>query len=164
MNNDPSSLQNLNDIVVPPSAPWWPLAPGWYVAGGILVLLLLWRIYIFWEASRRNRYRRVALKELSVIRTERDAAALRRLPALLKRTALSVWPREEVASLSGPAWHDFLDRTAQTKLFTGGAGQVLDQLAYTSKEMAPPAEADAGTLLNASEFWLTNHHREAGKR
>ena len=164
MNNDPSSLQNLNDIVVPPSAPWWPLAPGWYVAGGILALLLLWRIYIFWEASRRNRYRRVALKELSVIRTERDAAALRRLPALLKRTALSVWPREEVASLSGPAWHDFLDRTAQTKLFTGGAGQVLDQLAYTSKEMAPTAEADAGTLLNASEFWLTNHHREAGKR
>ena len=164
MTNDPSSLQNLNDIVVPPPAPWWPLAPGWYVVGGILALLLLWRIYIFWEASRRNRYRRVALKELSVIRTEGDTAALRRLPVLLKRTALSAWPREEVASLSGPAWHEFLDRTAQTKLFTGGAGLILDQLAYTMRETAPPAEVDVGTLLNASEFWLTNHHREAGKR
>jgi hypothetical protein len=164
MNSDPSSLQNLNDIVVPPPAPWWPLAPGWYIAGGILALLLLWRAYVYWQASRRNRYRRAALKELSVIRTQGDAAAMRRLPLLLKRTALSAWPREEVASLSGPAWHDFLDRTARTKLFTGGAGQILDQLAYTTNDAAPPAAADAGALLTASEFWLTNHHREAGKR
>ena len=164
MNSDPSSLQNLNDIVVPPPAPWWPPAPGWYIAGAILALLLLWRIYIFWQASRRNRYRRAALKELSLIRTQGDAAALRRLPLLLKRTALSAWPREEVASLSGQAWHEFLDRTAQTKLFTGGAGQILNQLAYTGRDTAPPAAKDAGTLLAASEFWLTNHRREAGKR
>jgi len=164
MNTDPASLQNLNDIVVPPPAPWWPLAPGWYIAGGILALLLLWRIYIYWQAAKRNRYRRAALKELSVIRIQGDFAALRRLPLLLKRTALSAWPREEVASLSGPPWHEFLDRTAQTKLFAGGAGQILDQLAYTGRETAPPATADAGTLLAASEFWLNNHHREEAKR
>ena len=164
MNIDPASLKNLNDIVVPPPAPWWPPAPGWYIASGILALLLLWRIYIYWQASRRNRYRRAALKELSVIRIQGDSAALRRLPLLLKRTALSAWPREEVASLSGLAWHEFLDRTAQSDLFTGGAGQILDQLAYTGRETAPPAVAETGALLAASEFWLKNHHRDEVKR
>jgi len=34
---DPTSLENLYDIAMPPPIPWWPLAPGWYVVGGVLV-------------------------------------------------------------------------------------------------------------------------------
>jgi hypothetical protein len=34
---DLTSLENLYDIVMPPPIPWWPLAPGWYVVGGVLV-------------------------------------------------------------------------------------------------------------------------------
>ena len=29
--NDPGSLQNLNDIVMPAPVGLWPPAPGWYV-------------------------------------------------------------------------------------------------------------------------------------
>ena len=34
--NDPGSLQNLNDIVVPGPVAWWPLAPGWYLLLAVL--------------------------------------------------------------------------------------------------------------------------------
>ena len=46
---------------------------------------------------RRNAYRREALRELE----EADAADI---SAILKRTALVAFPREQVASLSGAAW------------------------------------------------------------
>ena len=38
--SDPGNLQNLNDIVLPVPAHWWPPAPGWYVLAGLLLAVL----------------------------------------------------------------------------------------------------------------------------
>ena len=40
--NDPGSLQNLNDIVVPGPVAWWPPAPGWYVLAAFALAGLAW--------------------------------------------------------------------------------------------------------------------------
>ena len=49
-----------------------------------------------------------AALQASLDREDGRAAALAELAVLLKRTALSSWPRDEVAALSGPAWIAFL--------------------------------------------------------
>ena len=161
--NDAGSLQNLNDIVMPGAVPWWPPAPGWFVLAALLAVILLLLLFRGWQARRRNRYRRQALLELASIRQNGSADALSNVPVLLKRAALAAWTREQVAALSGEAWHRFLDESAGTDRFRAGAGATLDGLAYGTERRIPPSPAEKQAVLDAAEFWLTNHRqREQG--
>jgi len=156
---DAGSLQNLHDIVAPGAVAWWPPAPGWYVVGLLSLLLLVWLAWRQTRQWRKNRYRRQALRELSEIRRHGDDASLREVPELLKRTAVSAWPRAEVASLSGPAWHRFLDESARMSRFTDAAGALLDHFAYAGSEARPLATEDSAQFLDAAEYWLVHHRR-----
>lgn len=146
------NLDDLNSIIVPDPVGWLPLAAGWKV---LLVLLALaagvfaWRAWLRW---RENRYRRQALRELEVMEN------LTTLPALLKRAALSAYPRHRVAALHGPAWHRFLDEQAGMTAFQDRCGPWLDQLAYGAAAPAPSSE-DARRLRSAAETWLRRHRR-----
>ena len=158
--SDQTSLDLLNDIVVPPEVSWWPVAPGWYVFGaalGLAFLALAWRA---WKKWKQNQYRRLALQELALIRASNDGDdgdALGRIPSLLKRTALSAWPRHLVASLSGADWHQFLDRTGGGGDFGSGAGQLLDRLSYGSDPSVHASAAERQTVLKAAEHWIRRH-------
>ncbi len=89
---DPASLQNLNDIVLPATVGWWPLAPGWYILFASLLIALAWSGYRLLHRWKNNRYRRAALRELQLLKErihateERDAevrdAKLRQIPVL----------------------------------------------------------------------------------
>jgi len=105
MTNDPASLQNLYDIVVPPPVPFFPPAQGWYFLFAIALLVVLFLANRALHVYRRNSYRRRAFKELAAITTVLQVAEL------LKRTALAAYPREQVASLSGEAWLSWLSET-----------------------------------------------------
>jgi len=159
--NDAGSLQNLNDIVVPGPVGWWPPAPGWYVLGAIALIVFVVLAVRQWRRWQGNRYRRQAMLELSEIREKVCADSLQQLPVLLKRAALSVWPREDVASLTGRDWHRFLDESAGMDHFCSGAGDTLDQLAYAGSGRPAPAGPELQQLLDASELWMKNHLRQA---
>jgi len=160
--SDAASLQNLNDIVVSAPAAWWPLAPGWYLLAACLVALLVFLALHQGRRWRQNRYRRQALQELSSIREAGAAGRARELPALLKRTALSAWPRASVASLSGAAWHRFLDETAGMDSFRAGSGATLDSLAYAGRDQPALPEADVKKAIDAAELWLKSHRPAPG--
>lgn len=157
--NDPGSLQNLNDILLPEPASLWPPAPGWYGVIAVLLVLLTWGLFRALKAWRRNTYRREAKRELASILVHGGAAAAQ-IPPLLKRAALAAWPRQDVAGLNGPAWHAFLDRTAATDRFCSGAGKVLDRLSYGASGGYRPSQADIETLGAASAHWLKHHRVE----
>jgi len=152
--SDPGSLQNLNEIVQAGPVAWWPPAPGWYVLAGVLALAAAWATFRGLVRWQRSRYRREARRELDAIRRDGPAAAPR-VPVLLKRVALSAWPRERVAGLTGEDWLTFLDRAAQGGGFSGRGGALLERAAY-----------GAGAALSAEEFealcaearrWIREH-------
>ena len=157
---DAASLQNLHDIVPAPPVPWWPPAAGWYFAGAVVLIVLAW---IAWAAFRRwknNAYRRAALKELKEL-TERlpdNENAARKLPELVKRTALCAWPRRQVADLSGMRWLEFLDDKGASKDFTQGPGKLLPKLAYADSETVCAISRERlADLTRAVERWIKNH-------
>jgi len=158
--NDTGSLQNLNDIVMPGPVPWLPLAPGWYVVAALSMIALLYLAIRWALAWRRNRYRREALRQLSGIRNDAGDDSFEQLPVLLKQAALAAWSREEVASMSGPAWHRFLDQSAGISHFCDGAGATLDWLAYRTHPGSRPGAAERERLLDATEDWLRKHSRQ----
>ena len=101
---DPASLENLHDIVEPVSVSfWWPLAPGWWVLLSLVFVGLLIGGIRSIRTYQKNAYRRLALRELDSLPTPHG------LPILLKRVALAVYPREQVAGLSGDRWIAFLN-------------------------------------------------------
>lgn len=160
---DPASLQNLNAIVLPAPVDWWPLAYGWYVVFGIVLIAIGWFGYRWVQHWISNRYRRAALQELQLLaediqsEVKRDAC-LRQIPILLKRTALSAYPREQVASLSGQDWFDFLNSNARKPSFTASTLNTLDKISYSSGELGEIDTQAITALLNASRQWL-NHHQ-----
>jgi hypothetical protein len=152
--SDPASLQNLHDIVVPAPVDWWPPAPGWYLLAAVLAVALLLLAVKGWRHWRRNRYRGEALKEIARLRRAGVNADLQGLPELLKRAALSAWPRAAVAGLTGPDWHRFLDAGVARPCFCGEVGPILDRLAYGGE---PPGANEVNRALDAAEAWLKQH-------
>lgn len=168
---DQASLQNLHDIIMPQPVPWWPPAPGWYVICGIILLALTWILWRLVARWRSNAYRRISLKELGRIRSTirsdqpdqsgQPESFLRELPELVKRTALSVWPREKVASLTGSEWLFFLDQTGSTNLFTKGDGRLLSELGYAKKQkLSHLSNEQIASLLNITEKWIRKHRAQ----
>jgi len=159
-------LDRLQEISLPQPAAWTPQTVGWYLLAAAVAFGLLWLARGFVRQRTANRYRRAALAELAAIETGMgDAAgparALTEIPALLKRTALAVFPRAEVAGLSGEAWLGFLDATAGTTDFTSGPGRVLADLPYRQVAAAPP-EDQLRDLLSVSRRWIRKHRPTGG--
>jgi len=113
------ALQQLNDIVEPAAPAFWPPAPGWYMVGAVVLLLVVMAFLILWRRWQANAYRRQALSELVALRDgalsispphERISA----LASLLRRVALQAAAREQVACLSGAAWIEYLSKQSKT--------------------------------------------------
>jgi len=151
---DPKTLP-LRDIHLPEPVSWWPPAPGWW----LLLLSIALIIGGLWWWRRRDRHRRLDLRQaaLSYLRALRqgydrdgDAPALAAgLSALLRRISLQVYPRTEVAGLTGEAWLAFLDRVLGDHRFTRGPGRVLEEAPYRRQP-----QIDAQALLALSEAWI----------
>jgi hypothetical protein len=137
--SDPSDLSNLRDIVVPSAVSWWPPAPGWWMVGAVLVIAAGFALAAAVRHHQRSAYRREALQAL-------ETAQPADISAILKRAALAAFPREQVASLSGPAWLAFLDRTGGTKF----ANTALAALTYGGS-------GDKEAVVAEARRWLLSH-------
>ena len=138
MDTDQYSLNNLRDIAIPDSPSYWPPAPGVWVALGIVIaiaLLVRWHLRAIRE---RNAYRKAGLVLLGEVRTSHDVAVV------LKRVALAVFPREQVASLYGDDWVAFLHRSCPRSYFSAMA--TSDASVDSSDE-----------LVELADIWIRHH-------
>ncbi len=147
MNVDPASLDNLRDIVEPHSVGWWPLAPGWWVVISILTVVVIVLSVRRWQHWRANAYRRAALRELQ------SATGVAAIADILKRTALCVWPRDQVASLSGSAWCVWLGRT-------GGMNVPEPVVQTLTCGVFSNTAGDAHQLAEFAVNWVKNHRNQ----
>lgn len=149
----PEAELNLRDIHLPDQVSSWPLPLGWWVIlGGVLIAITI--TLLFRYLYRRRQLRRVVMCQFyrvkSGYRSHGDQTELvQQLSLLIRRTLLSVYPREQVASLSGSKWLERLDRELSGDGFTRGEGRVLISGPY-----APRQEFDAEQLLSLSETLL----------
>jgi hypothetical protein len=160
MNAAPQQALQLRDIHVPPAPPFWPLAPGWWIVGAIVVALLAWIGVVLWRRERLRRRRRRVIDALSLLErtlaTERSAAGLARVSVLLRRLALTRFPRERIAALSGDAWLRFLDETGGDGRFADGPGRVLADGPY---RRTLPADLDIAAFGVLVRDWVDKNTR-----
>ena len=157
-------LEALADIVVPEAVSLTPVTLGWKLLAGALILALLVVALAAYRRYRQNRYRREALAELKVLSEavggdgEGKIEALRTLPALLRRVALSADDRAAVASLSGDAWLSYLDAGYPGAGFADGPGRRVEAVGYLPEPEV--AALDSGTvdaLFREVRTWIASH-------
>ncbi len=90
------SVPELAEPVLPEPPSWFPLPPGWYLLGTLLLLVLLLYIIIRIARWRRNLWRRQALQALSQPHTA-DSWLL-----LIKRVLLVHHPRQQIGAALVP--------------------------------------------------------------
>jgi hypothetical protein len=121
------------------------------MASAIAVVVLA-RAFVRFQ---HNRYRREALAMLA--RLAPPGAATETLPAamaeVLRRCALTAFPRERVAALTGPEWFNFLDATGGTR-FAAGLGEALEASIYRGEPLAADCIRELGTEI---ETWVRRH-------
>lgn len=152
-----ASLDQMHDIIIPPAVSYWPLAPGWYALG---LLVLTYGIYLglkVWSTYQKNLYRREALEVLSTLNEEDASKNISTLLGLMKRVGLQHFGREKVAALSEDAWWNFMETHSKVKVKTE-VRKLSKTILYS-----PDAQAtveDVKAVKKMAKVWITTHRGE----
>lgn len=189
MATDIPALQRLHDIHLPTPISMGFLAPGWYL---VMLSLSAIALLIFIKIRRlrkQKHYKESILQMLYALEKEHaqkpnSQKTCAGVSELLRRVALTCYPRAQVAGLQGDSWLDFLSQTsagalpAQTRLsrtifrkkpHTQAA--LIDfstlHLALVAYPYQPPVPADISNipiekLFEAANLWIQNQAVYAG--
>lgn len=156
------SIDQLRELA--PGTPPFSYLPhtwAWLVLGLVLLALALVWLGLHRRRWLRGRYRREALQRLDrLARAEGNQrlAALRELPVLLKRVALSMPDAPPVASLAGAQWQVFLEQRAGQRLPPDFV-PTLQRLAYAPDAHLLALDAQqVAVLFSTSRRWIEGHH------
>lgn len=151
-------LAGLHPLREPVAIGWWPPAPGWWALLVIVLALTALLGYFLWRRRRNNAYRRRALLQLAALRRQYENGGdrlhyIEQLNALLKRVALTAYPRQQVAGRHGESWRNFLNESLPpSDQFT----PAFDAAVY---QKTPP-EFDPDQVHRSADYWI-RHHRAA---
>lgn len=156
MPSDPLQLP-LRDIHYPDVVSWWPLALGWWLLLLLVVLLALAIVYFYKKKQAYKNSKELHSRlQFEYIKQDwqqhRDnKQLLNDLSSLLRRISINFYSREEVASLAGNRWLEFLDKHVDNHEFSRGAGLVFKDAPYKQQEAI-----NAQQLLELCETWVNN--------
>lgn len=137
---DLTGLRGLHHPIMPD---WWPLAWGWYIVLGIILLLILIIVY-----KKRNSPLSYANREMKKIQKAIPEKQLKLLSQLLKRVAMARYGREAIAPLSEDTWQEFL-LAAAPNILTKEQAHLLAYAVYN-----PNPETAEKKLISASQKWI----------
>ena len=151
----------LRDIHLPESVSWWPLATGWWLLFALLALVFI-SLWMIRKIKSRRRLRKEALGELREIEDrfnehQNFQQLASEVSILLRRIAISRFPRTDVAGLNGKAWIDFLNR--QANVFNVEVSNTVIEAPYQKE-----CNFNGSLLITASRVWIQQLPSTPGNR
>lgn len=153
------TLLDLKDIHEPEAIGWWPPAIGWWILAVSIPLLIVFLVWLYKRLTRKTAIK-TANKILAQIKqdaTQDNLQKLCNLSVLIRRVAISVSPRANVAGLTGRQWLEFLDRSVKGMPFSESIGQLLADAPYRK---TPPTELEIFQLIDLCEDWLKSQAKK----
>lgn len=165
---NPDSLSQLRDIHLPPEPGFWPPAPGWWLLAGIIIGLIIFGFILFLRWQRRAALRQ-ALFELDGIEsrysTNQNQTQLTiNISQLLRRSALTAFPRNQVASLTGEEWLTFLYHTGKSDFFKSPDALILTTGPYQKNDACLcGGSVKASQLIDETRNWIKTNLSRGSK-
>lgn len=145
----------LRDIHLPETSLWWPPAPGWWILL-VLIIILIVTVYYFLQRVKKKKLSAIYLAKQELDNINKDFAVkkdksklIKELSELIRRVTISVYNRNESASLTGEDWLLFLDNLNGDDAFSNGIGRVLIEAPYQAKP-----DYDENALLILISNWI----------
>ncbi|MFT6986489.1 MAG: hypothetical protein ACJAT7_002325 [Psychromonas sp.] len=130
--NNQNPLAQLHDIITPSAPSFWPPAPLYWLLLIISIVLITGAIYLYKRVKSERQKYQMALSKLQQLKDEgADFIALNKL---VKGVALLYFPRQQVASLHGEQWFDFLHTYSERPLF--GSKPLFLQRLYNNRDQS----------------------------
>ena len=148
--NQSIDLSGLKGLHLMNQPSWWPLAYGWWVILGALILAIIITLLIKrWWQSRPVVY---ALNEIKRIEKQdvSDLDFLHALSDLMKRVAILKFGRETISPLAEDKWQNFIIKTVPN-LFSKPQAKVIAFSPYLTKLKAP---IDRRVFISLVEQWI----------
>jgi hypothetical protein len=159
--NDRIQISGLEPLIAPEEISAWPPAPGWYLVILLLMLILTYLLIRYIRKRNRNHYRILALKQVADIREEAGHTPkqedIQALNQLLKLTALSAFPRADVAALSGRDWQEFLDATCADARLEVNQWNLLVFDILKNPDTVQISRQEWEILLSFAVGWIRKH-------
>lgn len=139
-------LSQLRDVHTPTEViSAWPLAWGWWVLFALLLLCAA-AVFLLLRHYQKNRYRRLALKELEqLVNIENPHNFLYQVALLIK--AVAIQTQANTAQLHGSQWQIYLQQ------------HMPEDVAYTlaNARYQPQVNIDKRAILQAVKQWIKAH-------
>lgn len=159
-----TDLEHLQDIVLASDLGYFPLAPGVILLLMAFLIYVSWVFFSVWRHHQTQAYRRWACGRVRALRQDihdggdAGSKALVDMALIMKKTALCVYPREEVASLTGRRWLTYLVHTSGIIGFQTWPGNSLATLAYGHHQAEDLNTMEREVLLSLCLQWIKTHH------
>jgi hypothetical protein len=146
----------LRELKLPPEPGYWPLAPGWWVLIGLLVLLLVW-MGIKWLRYQRKKSRwqeinhQLSEIEYGYTQHQNKQQLLTEVSAFLRRFVRFQIKQQQATTLAGDNWVDYLNQLQGAAAFEPYATS-LTQGVFQAKH-----EFDAEGLLATTRNFIKQH-------
>lgn len=152
--------EQLRDIRGLDEIAWWPLAPGWWVLFGIMVLTFVIIVMLIYrrqsqQKKQRGDWRKMARKEWLGLRPlhapPREQMTF--LSILLRRVAIQRHGRQACAGLSGERWLAWLTKHDPQGFDWTKSGRIVIELPYMPKEVSID-EYQVDLVYRAVRAWI----------
>ena len=122
----------LRDLHLPEPIGWWPPAMGWWLVLGFLIVMGIGAFLLIQRHRRATPLKRAfeALRELESRTDMKAEERLQSISAIIKRFAMSIAPREEVAGLSGDAFFEWIKARINDQSFSSFRLELLRTSPY----------------------------------
>ncbi|QWU99484.1 DUF4381 domain-containing protein [Francisella salimarina] len=148
-------LAQLKDIYLPARvSQWWPLAYGWWLLLSLIVLAFIIFLIILHFRKKRNSYKDSIVNDfrrtIEETQQNKPKEALQNISVYLKRVALQKFPNQEIKTLHGEQWLEFLDSKMKKQNFKNTKANMLAN-SYRAIELD---RQTLNEILTVAEQWL----------
>ncbi len=144
-------LSKLKDVHLPADPGWWPLAMGWWLLFLLIILTLISFTVHHYRQRQKHRFSRHALSLLDTLEKQNSIDWLIELEVILKRSALSYFPKKSIAQLNQQGWINFLMNTGN-QIWSDESLYALRDCVYQNPLKF--SSLDKSLILKQARQWL----------